>query len=58
MQGDSMSIRPVKRLIRSKPTRDGASVHLRRAISFGNISGFDPYVPAASWAAKVETPVN
>jgi hypothetical protein len=48
MQRDSMSIRPVKRPIRSKPTRYCASVHLRRAISFGNISGFDPYVLAAS----------
>ena len=29
-----MSIRPVKRLIKSKPTREGAGVHLRRAFGF------------------------
>jgi hypothetical protein len=31
-----MSIRPVKRLIKSKPTLEGAGVHLRRAFGFGN----------------------
>lgn len=40
-----MSIRPVKRLIRSKPTRDGAGVHLSRAIGFWNKSDFDPFLP-------------
>src|SRR6266481_2875232 len=30
-----MSIRPVKRLIKSKPTLEGAGVHLRRAFGFG-----------------------
>src|SRR5579862_9133900 len=39
-----MSIRPVKRMIRSKPTRDGAGVHLRRAFGFGNTSDFDPFL--------------
>src|SRR6202171_676629 len=39
-----MSIRPVKRLIRSKPTRDGAGVHLNRAFGFGNTSDFDPFL--------------
>jgi len=39
-----MSIRPVKRLIRSKPTREGAGVHLRRAFGFGNTSEFDPFL--------------
>jgi redox-sensitive bicupin YhaK (pirin superfamily) len=39
-----MSIRPVKRLIRSKPTRDGAGVHLRRAFGFDNTSDFDPFL--------------
>jgi len=28
-----MSIRPVKRLIKSKPTTEGAGVHLRRAFA-------------------------
>ncbi len=37
-----MSIRPVKRLIKSKPTLEGAGVHLRRAFGFGNTKDFDP----------------
>jgi hypothetical protein len=39
-----MSLRPVKRLIRSKPTLEGAGVHLRRAFGFGNTSDFDPFL--------------
>src|SRR5438093_8028066 len=39
-----MSIRPVKRLIKSKPTMEGAGVHLRRAFGFGNTSDFDPFL--------------
>ena len=39
-----MSIRPVKRLIQSKPTMEGAGVHLRRAFGFGNTSEFDPFL--------------
>src|ERR1700681_1784556 len=39
-----MSIRPVKRLVRSKPTLEGAGVHLRRAFGFGNTSDFDPFL--------------
>ena len=39
-----MSIRPVKQLIRSKPTREGAGVHLRRAFGFGNTKEFDPFL--------------
>src|SRR6267143_4208965 len=34
-----MSIRPVKRLIKSKPTMEGAGVHLRRAFGFGDSMG-------------------
>jgi redox-sensitive bicupin YhaK (pirin superfamily) len=30
-----MSIRPVKRLIQSKPALEGAGVHLRRAFGYG-----------------------
>ena len=41
---DSMSIRPVKRLIKSKPTLEGAGVHLRRAFGFDNTSEFDPFL--------------
>ena len=39
-----MSIRPIKRLAKSKPTREGAGVHLRRAFGFGNTSEFDPFL--------------
>jgi quercetin 2,3-dioxygenase len=42
--GESMSIRPVKRLVKSKPTLEGAGVHLRRAFGFGNTSDFDPFL--------------
>ncbi len=39
-----MSIRPVKKLIKSKPTLEGAGVHLRRAFGFGNTGDFDPFL--------------
>ena len=39
-----MSIRPVKRLARAKPTLEGAGVHLRRAFGFGDPSEFDPFL--------------
>ena len=39
-----MSLRPVKRLIHSKPAVEGAGVHLRRAFGFGNTSDFDPFL--------------
>jgi len=39
-----MSIRPVKRLIKSKPALEGAGVHLRRAFGFGDTSEFDPFL--------------
>src|SRR5580658_9424963 len=39
-----MSLRPVKRLAKSKPTLEGAGVHLRRAFGFGNTSDFDPFL--------------
>ena len=39
-----MSIRPVKRLIHSSPTLEGAGVHLRRAFGFGNTNDFDPFL--------------
>ena len=39
-----MSIRPVKRLVKSKPTLEGAGVRLRRAFGFGNTSDFDPFL--------------
>lgn len=39
-----MSLRPVKKVIKSKPTLEGAGVHLRRAFGFGNTSDFDPFL--------------
>jgi redox-sensitive bicupin YhaK (pirin superfamily) len=39
-----MAVRPVKRLVKAKPTLEGAGVHLRRAFGFGNTSDFDPFL--------------
>ncbi|MCX6599499.1 MAG: pirin family protein [Acidobacteria bacterium] len=39
-----MSIRPVKRIEQSKPTMEGAGVHLRRAFGFGDTAETDPFL--------------
>ena len=39
-----MSIRPVKRIVLSKPTMEGAGVHLRRALGFGDPGEHDPFL--------------
>jgi len=39
-----MSIRPVKRLLSTKPTLEGAGVKLQRAFGFGNTTDFDPFL--------------
>jgi redox-sensitive bicupin YhaK (pirin superfamily) len=39
-----MSIRPVTRLSKARPTIEGAGVHLHRAFGFGNTSDFDPFL--------------
>jgi redox-sensitive bicupin YhaK (pirin superfamily) len=39
-----MSIRPIRRLVKSKPTIEGAGVRLRRAFGFGSTSDFDPFL--------------
>jgi redox-sensitive bicupin YhaK (pirin superfamily) len=39
-----VSIRPIKRMIKAKPTLEGAGVHLRRAFGFGRTSEFDPFL--------------
>jgi hypothetical protein len=39
-----MSIRPVKRISQSKPTLEGAGVHLHRGFGFGNTSDYDPFL--------------
>jgi redox-sensitive bicupin YhaK (pirin superfamily) len=39
-----MSLRPVKNIIQSKPTIEGAGVKLRRAFGFGDTTAFDPFL--------------
>ena len=39
-----MSVRPVKRIVQSKPTIEGAGVRLRRAFGFGETSETDPFL--------------
>lgn len=39
-----MSIRPIKRLIESQPTIEGAGVRLRRGFGFGDTADFDPFL--------------
>ncbi len=39
-----MSIRPVKRIVQSTPTMEGAGVKLRRAFGFGDLGEHDPFL--------------
>ncbi len=39
-----MSIRPVKRIVKSTPTIEGAGVKLNRAFGFGSTDEFDPFL--------------
>ncbi|MEK7263626.1 MAG: pirin family protein, partial [Bacteroidota bacterium] len=39
-----MSLRSVKKIIQAQPTLEGAGVHLRRAIGFGEQDEFDPFL--------------
>ena len=39
-----MSIRPVKRIVKARPTLEGAGVHLQRAFGFGDTSETDPFL--------------
>src|SRR5262245_19629941 len=39
-----MSIRPVKRIVESQPTVEGAGVKLRRAFGFGDTDETDPFL--------------
>ena len=39
-----MSVRPVKRLLSTKPALEGAGVKLQRAFGFGNTTDFDPFL--------------
>jgi redox-sensitive bicupin YhaK (pirin superfamily) len=39
-----MSVRPVKEVLQTTPTLEGAGVKLQRAFGFGNTSEFDPFL--------------
>ena len=39
-----MSVRPIKQLIRTQPTLEGAGVKLQRGFGFGNTTEFDPFL--------------
>ena len=39
-----MSIRPIKKIVESQPTMEGAGVRLRRAFGFGETTDFDPFL--------------
>src|SRR5262245_48009678 len=39
-----MTTRPVRRLVKSKPTMEGAGVRLRRAFGFGDTTAYDPFL--------------
>jgi len=39
-----MSLRPIKRIVQSKPTLEGAGVRLRRAFGFGDTAETDPFL--------------
>jgi redox-sensitive bicupin YhaK (pirin superfamily) len=39
-----MSLRPVKQILQTKPTVEGAGVHLQRAFGFGKTAEFDPFL--------------
>jgi redox-sensitive bicupin YhaK (pirin superfamily) len=39
-----VSIRPIKRVVESTPTIEGAGVHLRRAFGFGDTAEYDPFL--------------
>ena len=56
-----MSIRPVKRIVQSQPTIEGAGVKLRRAFGFGDTAETDPFLllddfrndrPPITWRAS------
>src|SRR6266849_3411282 len=39
-----MSVRPIKQVLHTKPTVEGAGVKLQRAFGFGNTTEFDPFL--------------
>src|SRR5262249_41500286 len=40
----AMSVRPIKRVIHTKPAVEGAGVRLQRAFGFGDTTEFDPFL--------------
>ena len=39
-----MSLRPIKQVLETKPTIEGAGVKLQRAFGFGKTKDFDPFL--------------
>ena len=39
-----MSLRPIRQIIQTKPTIEGAGVKLQRAFGFGKTKDFDPFL--------------
>jgi quercetin 2,3-dioxygenase len=39
-----MSVRPIRKVLQTTPTREGAGVKLQRAFGFGDTSEFDPFL--------------
>jgi hypothetical protein len=42
-KGKVMSLRPIKQILQTKPTLEGAGVKLQRAFGFGKTKDFDPF---------------
>src|SRR5215207_4033672 len=42
--GEPMSVRPIREIIHTKPTLEGAGVKLQRAFGFGSTTEFDPFL--------------
>jgi quercetin 2,3-dioxygenase len=40
----AVSVRPIRKLSKARPTIEGAGVHLRRAFGFGTTKDFDPFL--------------
>src|SRR5882762_10925207 len=43
-KGKGMSLRPVKQILQTTPTLEGAGVKLQRAFGFGKTKDFDPFL--------------
>ncbi len=50
-----MPIKPVKQLIKAKPTIEGAGVHLQRAFGFSKTKTFDSFLLWATFATTTRT---